>query len=78
MSQNNDSFSTIKISPELISRIVDSLKNKAYGSIEIFIQDHSVTQITERTINKFTGRSSKKNTLAKKGKKESFTDPVTT
>lgn len=56
--QNDDLYSTVKITPELISRIVDSLKNKAYGSIEIYVENFSVTQITERTINKFNKTAS--------------------
>jgi len=48
---NND-YSTQKISPNLISKIVEVLRNKAYGSVEIYIEDFSVTQITERTITK--------------------------
>ncbi|MBI3282645.1 DUF2292 domain-containing protein [Candidatus Curtissbacteria bacterium] len=52
MSQTDNDFSTQKVSPQLIGQIVDALKNKAYGSIEIYIQNHTVTQITERTITK--------------------------
>jgi len=52
MSQTDNDFSTQKISPQLIGQIVDALKNKAYGSIEIYIQNYTVTQITERTITK--------------------------
>jgi len=48
---NND-YSTQKISPNLISKIVEVLRNKAYGSVEIYIENFSVTQITERTITK--------------------------
>lgn len=47
-------YSTEKISPNLISKIVEVLKNKAYGSIEIYIENFNVTQITERTITKLT------------------------
>lgn len=50
---NND-YSTQKISPNLISKIVEVLKNKAYGSIEIYIENFNVTHITERTITKLT------------------------
>jgi len=45
-------YSTQKISPNLISKIVEVLRNKAYGSVEIYIENFSVTQITERTITK--------------------------
>lgn len=52
MSQSDSDFSTQKITPELITRIVESIKNKAYGSVEIYIENYSVTQITNRTITK--------------------------
>lgn len=47
-----DDFSTLKPSPQLISQIVEALKNKAYGSIEIYVENYRVAQITERTITK--------------------------
>lgn len=49
---DNGHYSTQKISPQLIAQIIDALKNKAWGSIEIYIENHTVTQITERTITK--------------------------
>ncbi len=52
MSQSDTDFSTQKITPELITRIVESIKNKAYGSVEIYIENYNVTQITNRTITK--------------------------
>lgn len=53
MNQRRDQdFSTEKITPQLISQIIDALKNKAYGSVEIYIQNYTVVQITERTITK--------------------------
>ena len=45
-------FSTQKISPELITQIVEAIKNKAFGSVEIYIENFNVTQITVRTITK--------------------------
>jgi len=48
----NSDYSTQKISPNLVSKIVEVLKNKAYGSVEIYIENFNVTQITERTITK--------------------------
>jgi len=54
---DKEDFSTQKISPQLIAQIVDALRNKAFGSIEIYIQNFKVVQITERTINKLTTRS---------------------
>ena len=52
MSQSDQKYSTQVITPQLISQIVDAIRNKAYGSIEIYIQNHRVVQITERTITK--------------------------
>lgn len=49
---DNSNYSTQKISPQLVAQIIDALKNKAWGSIEIYIENHTVTQITERTITK--------------------------
>ena len=52
MDQPDHDYSTQKIKPQLISQIVDALHNKAFGSVEIYIQNYRVTQITERTITK--------------------------
>lgn len=42
-----------RVHPELINEILNALHNvKGWGSIEIFVQDHSVTQITVRNIKK--------------------------
>lgn len=49
---DSSDYSTQRISPSLISKIVEVLKNKSYGSIEIYIENFNVTQITERTITK--------------------------
>jgi hypothetical protein len=49
-----DDYSTQKISPSLVSKIIDVLRNKAYGSVEIYIENYNVTQITERNIIKLT------------------------
>ena len=51
MAQTSD-FSTQQITPQLISQIIDAIKNKAYGSVEIYIENYQVTQISERTITK--------------------------
>jgi len=45
-------YSTQQISPNLISKIVEVIRNKSYGSVEIYIEDFSVVQITERSITK--------------------------
>lgn len=55
MSQtDNNEFSTQKITPQLISHVVDALRNKQFGSVEIYIQNFKVVQITERKITKVT------------------------
>ncbi len=42
-----------KISPELIAEIVEALNNiRGWGSVEIYVQDYKVVQITERNIKK--------------------------
>lgn len=48
----NQTYSTKKISKELIDAIVAAIEGKSFGSIEIFIQDSKVTQVTERVITK--------------------------
>lgn len=50
-SRKNNSSENVAPS-HLISEIKDALKSVTYGSIEIFIQDKIVTQITVRNIHK--------------------------
>lgn len=51
---NNDQ--TTKISQRLLSEIIAALTNiRGWGSVEIFIQNHKITQITERNIRKTDG-----------------------
>lgn len=57
--QSESDYSTVKITPQLISQIVDALRNKAYGSIEIYVENYNVTQITQRTITKLKKNESK-------------------
>lgn len=46
-------FSTKKISKTLVDEIKTSLRSvTSYGSVEIFVQDNVVTQITVRNIKK--------------------------
>ena len=46
-------YSTKKIAQVLLDEIKDALKNvRGYGSVEIYVQDHKVTQITQRNIKK--------------------------
>ncbi len=45
-------YSTQSITPQLISEIIEMLRNKAYGSVEIYVENYAVVQITERSIKK--------------------------
>ena len=49
-----DDYSTkIEGSEKLIEELVSSIKNiRGWGTVEIIIQDHTVTQITEKNIRK--------------------------
>ena len=40
------------VKDDLISEIKNALKSVRYGSVEIFVQDNTVTQITVRNIKK--------------------------
>jgi hypothetical protein len=45
-------YSTKRISSKLIDEIKKALKDIAYGSVEIYVVAHQVTQITRRLIKK--------------------------
>ncbi len=46
-------YSTKRISPTLVTEIKDALKSiHSYGSVEIYVQDSTVTQISVRNIKK--------------------------
>ena len=45
-------YSTNDISEKLLAEIKDALKLLDYGSVEIFVVDSEVTQITKRHIKK--------------------------
>lgn len=46
-------YSTKKISSRLVAEIKSALKSiKSYGSVELYIQNNTVTQITVRNIKK--------------------------
>jgi hypothetical protein len=46
-------YSTKKITNDLLDEVKLALKNvRGWGSVEIYVQDHKVTQITERNIRK--------------------------
>lgn len=68
MSQKDSAFSTQDISPQLVSQVIDAIKNKAYGSVEIYIANYTVTQITERVINKVAGPKKYKSVPVSDGK----------
>ena len=47
-----------KVNSILVDEIIEALKNiRGWGSVEIFVQDHKVVQITERNIKKTTNGS---------------------
>ena len=48
-------YSTSKISDKLLQEIKESLLGLNYGSIEIYISEGEVTQITKRLIKKTNG-----------------------
>jgi hypothetical protein len=49
----SDNYSTKDISEKLKDEIISSIQSvKGWGSVEIFIQDFSVSQITEKSIKK--------------------------
>ena len=79
MNQADNEFSTQNITPRLISQIVDALKNKAYGSVEIYIQNYTVTQITERTITKVANLKSfrKSSVIKHNGQNHKFKQDLT-
>lgn len=58
-----DQYSTNTISETLLTEIKSALKNVSpYGSVEIYVQDNTVTQITIRNIKKTIAHASKSKT----------------
>lgn len=52
-------YSTKKINEDLVREVTDALKNiRGWGSVEIYVQDYKVVQITERNIKKTANRPS--------------------
>lgn len=50
-----NNYSTKQISDELVKEVIAALKNvRGWGSVEVYIQDYKVVQITERNIKKTT------------------------
>ncbi len=54
-------YSTAKISSQLLDEIKNQLCELDWGSIEIFVQNSTVVQITRRQIKKTTGENHKMN-----------------
>jgi len=53
-------FSTKRMSKTLIAEIKEAIKSvKSYGSVEIYVQNNIVTQITVRNIKKTNGNNKK-------------------
>ena len=49
-------YSTKRVTNELMQEMIKALKQvDAYGSIEVFVHDNKVTQITTRNIKKTNG-----------------------
>lgn len=78
MNQTDDDFSTQKITPQLVGQIVDALRNKAFGSVEIYVENYNVTQITERTINKVAAnfRHRRFQIIKKDGHSQQIVNPI--
>jgi hypothetical protein len=57
-------YSTKKVNEALVLEIVEALKNiRGWGSVEIFVQDYKVVQITERNIKKTTNTDGTRRTV---------------
>lgn len=56
-----EEYSTKDISKKLLKEITNSIKSvQGWGSVEIYIQNHFVTQITERNIKKVVNKKGQK------------------
>ena len=64
----DEPLTTINITPRLLEHIGQVLKNKAWGSVEIYIENYHVTQITERTITKVAPPRTKTQIIIKNGR----------
>lgn len=54
-------YSTKRISPTLVDEIKTALKSiQSFGSVEIYVQENTVTQISVRTIKKTNGHQATK------------------
>lgn len=53
-------YSTKRVSQTLVDNIKEALKSiDSYGSVELFVQDNTVTQITTRNIHKTDQKNGK-------------------
>ena len=69
-------YSTKNVSSQLLNEIKSALQSVSYGSIEIYISEDSVTQITTRTIKKTSVSTNKKSSVKKNNNKKYFVDNV--
>jgi hypothetical protein len=53
--QNMSDYSTDKVSEKLLQEVKDALIGLSFGSVEIYVADGEVTQITKRLIKKTNG-----------------------
>jgi len=59
--KNNNEYSANKISQKLICEVKEAILSvKDYGSVEIYIQNSEITQITVRRIRKTNGNNNEK------------------
>lgn len=59
-----NNYSTKEVSKELIAEISEAVKNvRGWGSVEIYVQNFKVVQITERSIKKTNVSNSLEQTI---------------
>ena len=56
----NSPYSTKSVSKQLIQEIIKSLKGLDFGSLEIYVVNREVTQITKRQIKKTNNHADKR------------------
>lgn len=60
-------YSTTNISSKLLLEIKEAIENiKGWGSVEIFVQDSEVVQITERNIKKTNNNNNSSSNIVQK------------
>lgn len=52
MNGKNSRYSTRRVSSQLLSELKSELRGMDYGSLEVYVNDSRVTQITKRQIRK--------------------------